>query len=146
MHVATTCLKPGQSVLPAKLAALDSETSLLLLFGGSRVIDRPALIQEILDACPRSHVMGCSTAGEIHGSEISDDSLVVAAVRFDKSRLLTTHAAVHTPKDSYAAGRAIAASLHQPALRGVLVLSDGLNVNGSELVKGLNDTLGAMSS
>ncbi|MCS6295151.1 MAG: FIST C-terminal domain-containing protein [Nitrospira sp.] len=142
MHVATTCLKPGQSGLPAKLAALDSETSLLLLFGGSRVIDRPALIQEILDACPRSHVMGCSTAGEIHGSEISDDSLVVAAVRFDKSRLLTTHAAVHTPKDSYAAGRAIAASLHQPALRGVLVLSDGLNVNGSELVKGLNDTLG----
>ncbi|ULA69399.1 MAG: hypothetical protein LZF62_430071 [Nitrospira sp.] len=142
MHVATTCLKPGQSGLPAKLAALDSETSLLLLFGGSRVIDRPALIQEILDACPRSHVMGCSTAGEIHGSEISDDSLVVASVRFDKSRLLTTHAAVHTPKDSYAAGRAIAASLHQTALRGVLVLSDGLNVNGSELVKGLNDTLG----
>lgn len=142
MHVATTCLKPGQSRLPTELAALDSETSLLLLFGGSRVIDRPALIEEIVDACPRSHVMGCSTAGEIHGSEISDDSLVIAAVRFDKTRLLTAHAAVHTPKDSYAAGRAIADNLHQPALRGLLVLSDGLNVNGSELVKGLNDTLG----
>ena len=142
MHVATTCLKPGQSPLPTELAALDSETSLLLLFGGSRVIDRPALIEEIVDACPRSHVMGCSTAGEIHGSEISDDSLVIAAVRFDKTRLLTAHAAVHTPKDSYAAGRAIADNLHQPALRGLLVLSDGLNVNGSELVKGLNDTLG----
>ncbi len=142
MHVATTCLKPGQSRLPTELAALDSETSLLLLFGGSRVIDRPALIEEIVDACPRSHVMGCSTAGEIHGSEISDDSLVIAAVRFDKTRLLTAHAAVHTPKDSYAAGRAIADNLHQPELRGLLVLSDGLNVNGSELVKGLNDTLG----
>ena len=142
MHVATTCLKPGQSRLPTELAALDSETSLLLLFGGSRVIDRPALIEEIVDACPRSLVMGCSTAGEIHGSEISDDSLVIAAVRFDKTRLLTAHAAVHTPKDSYAAGRAIADNLHQPALRGLLVLSDGLNVNGSELVKGLNDTLG----
>ena len=47
-----------------------------------------------------------------------------------------------SPNDSYAAGRAIAAQLKQPSLRGVLVLSDGLNVNGSELVKGLNDTLG----
>lgn len=142
MHVATASLTTGHSGMPHELAALDSDTSLMLLFGGSRLIDRPALIQQVVEACPRSHVMGCSTAGEIHGSEISDDSLVVAAVRFDNTRLLTTHAAVHSPKDSYAAGRAIAASLHQPGLRGLLVLSDGLNVNGSELVKGLNDTLG----
>lgn len=142
MHVATTSLKAGHADIPAELAAHDSENSLLLLFGSSSLIDRPELIQQVMAACPRSHVMGCSTAGEIHGVEISDDSLVVAAVRFEKTRLLTTQAAVHTPKDSYAAGRAIAASLHQPSLRGVLVLSDGLNVNGSELVKGLNDTLG----
>ncbi|MGC3973057.1 MAG: FIST N-terminal domain-containing protein [Nitrospira sp.] len=142
MHVATACLKPGHSGIPAELAALDSENSLLLLFGTSRLIDRPELSQQVMAACPRSHVMGCSTAGEIHGAEISDGSLVVAAVRFEKTRLLTTHAAVHGPKDSYAAGRAIAATLHQPALRGLLVLSDGLTVNGSELVKGLNDTLG----
>ncbi|GAB1722219.1 MAG: hypothetical protein NTNFB01_11150 [Nitrospira sp.] len=142
MQVATTCLKTGPSGIPAELAALDSETSLLLLFGGSRLIDRQDLIQQVMNACPRSHVMGCSTAGEIHGCEISDDSLVVAVVRFEKTPLLTTCAAVHSPKDSYAAGRAIAARLQQPELRGLLVLSDGLNVNGSELVKGLNDTLG----
>ena len=142
MHVTTTCLKHDHSGMLGELAALDSDASLLLLFGASRLIDRPNLIHQVMTACPRSHVMGCSTAGEIHGSEISDDSLVVAAVRFEKTRLLTTHAAVHTPKDSYAAGCAIADRLHQPELRGLVVLSDGLNVNGSELVKGLNDTLG----
>ncbi len=142
MHVTTTCLKPGHSNIPAELAAFDSENSLLLLFGASHLIDRPELIQQVMAACPRSQAIGCSTSGEIHGAEISDDSLVVAAVRFEKTRLLTTHAAVHSPKDSYAAGRAIAAGLQQPSLRGLLVLSDGLNVNGSELVKGLNDTLG----
>lgn len=86
--------------------------------------------------------MGCSTAGEIHGCEISDASMAVAAVRFDHTPIRTAHAAVHSPIDSYAAGHAIAAQLREPSLRGVLVLSDGLNVNGSELVKGLNDTLG----
>ena len=142
MHVATTCLKTGQSGIPAELTALDSETSLLLLFGDSRLIDHPALIQQVLDACPRSHVMGCSTAGEIHGCEISDDSLVVAAARFDHTALRTAQATVQAPTDSYTAGRTIAEQLKHPSLRGVFVLSDGLNVNGSELVKGLNDTLG----
>ena len=142
MHVATTCLKTGQSGIPAELTALDSETSLLLLFGDSRLIDHPALIQQVLDACPRSHVMGCSTAGEIHGCEISDDSLVVAAARFDHTALRTAQATVQAPTDSYTAGCTIAEQLTHSSLRGVFVLSDGLNVNGSELVKGLNDTLG----
>jgi hypothetical protein len=142
MQIVTKRLTSAQPEVPAELAALDSETSFLLLFGASRMIDRPDLINRVMAACPRSHVMGCSTSGEIHGAEISDESLVVAAVRFAKTRLLTTHAAVRTPKDSYAAGCAIAASLQQAQLRGLLVLSDGLNVNGSELVKGLNDTLG----
>ena len=142
MHVATACLQSDDSAIPTELTDLDSANSLLLLFGASRLIDRPDLIQQVMTACPRSHVMGCSTAGEIHGGQISDDSLVVAVVHFEKTRLLTTHAAVQAPQDSYRAGRAIAANIHQPGLRGVLVLSDGLNVNGSELVKGLNDTLG----
>lgn len=86
--------------------------------------------------------MGCSTAGEIHGCEISDDGMAVAALRFDNTPIRTAHAAVQSPNDSYAAGRTIAEQLKQPSLRGVLVLSDGLNVNGSELVKALNDTLG----
>ena len=49
----------------------------------------------------------CSTAGEIHGCEISDDSMAVAAVRFDNTPIRTAHAAVHSPNDSYAAGHAL---------------------------------------
>jgi len=142
MHVETCAIKTGSSFSPASLSTLDSEETLVLLFGAPDLIDTPHRIREVVDACPRSHVMGCSTAGEIHGCEIFDDSIAVAAVRFDHTPIRTAHAAVHSPNDSYAAGRAIAAQLRQPSLRGVLVLSDGLNVNGSELVKGLNDTLG----
>jgi hypothetical protein len=142
MHITTTCLRTGGSWSPESFSSFDSPNTLLLVFGASSLIDRPDRINQVLDACPLSQVIGCSTSGEIHGSEISDDSLVLAAVRFDKSFIHTAQAAVDTPKDSYAAGRAIATELKKPSLRGVLILSDGLYVNGSELVKGLNDTLG----
>jgi hypothetical protein len=141
MHVTTTCIKPGNSWAPTALSQLDSPETLLVLFGASSLIDTPDRIRQVLDAFPQSHVIGCSTAGEIHGAEISDDSLVVAAVRFDKTPILTAHATVQTPRDSYAAGYEIASRLKEPSLRGLLVLSDGLNVNGSELVNGLNDRL-----
>ncbi len=142
MYVTTACIKADHSWCPSALSELDSPETLLLIFGSSGLIDTPDRIRQVLDVCPQSHVMGCSTSGEIHGSEISDDSLVVAAVQFEKTPVRTAQAAVCDPQDSYAAGAAIAAQLNRPSLRAILVLSDGLHVNGSELVKGLNDTLG----
>src|SRR3984893_2725907 len=51
---------------------------------------------------------------------------------------MTAAASVDHPEESFAAGESIARQLQDPALRGVLLFSDGLNVNGSELVRGLN--------
>ncbi len=142
MHVTTTSIQAGSTFSPASLSTVDSENTLLLLFGAPGLIDAPHRIREVLESFPHSRVMGCSTAGEIHGCEISDDSLVVAAVHFEQTPIRTAEATVPSPQDSYTAGCAIATQLKHPSLRGVLVLSDGLNVNGSELVKGLNTTLG----
>jgi len=46
-----------------------------------------------------------------------------------------------TEADSRAAGERLARELDPDGLRGVFVLSEGLNVNGSELVRGLNSVL-----
>jgi hypothetical protein len=46
-------------------------------------------------------------------------------------------------EQSHAAGEALARALHQPGLTHVLVLSDGLKVNGTELVRGLRGGLPA---
>lgn len=142
MDVTTSCIKSLNALTPSATAELDSPNTLLVLFGSSALINTPDRIQQALTAYPQSHVIGCSTAGEIHGSEISDDSLVVAAVRFEKTSVRTAQAIARDPKDSYAAGTAIGSQLKRPSLRAILVLSDGLHVNGSELVKGLNDTVG----
>jgi|GEM_PF-2636406 len=105
MRVTTTCLKLGAPWSSESLSALDSDQTLLLLFGASNLLDTPDRMAEVLKACPRSHVMGCSTSGEIHGNEISDNSLVVAAVQFEQTPFAQPKQPSHplrvpTPRDA----------------------------------------------
>ena len=95
-----------------------------------------------MSAYPRSHIVGCSTAGEIFGTHLGDDSLAVAVARFEHgTSVASTTATVRSQDESFAAGEALARGLADPSLRAVLLFSDGLNVNGSELVRGLNSVL-----
>jgi hypothetical protein len=120
---------------------LDSERTLVLVFGAPGYFGDPAPLCALRDAYPRARIIGCSTAGEILGSKISDESMAVAVARFQHTDLAVAAAPVATEAGSFAAGRALARALGRPDLRGVLVLSDGLQVNGSELSAGLESAL-----
>ena len=122
-------------------AALDSERTLVVLFGPSALIDSPGPAKRLFEAYPRSRIIGCSSSGEIHGTRILDDSLTVAVAKFERVSLRLASARIGGPDDSFAAGRDIAGQLNAPDLRAVLVLSDGLLVNGSALVRGVNSIL-----
>lgn len=121
--------------------ALDSEQTLVMMFGASELIDRPAPVEHVVKAFPRSLVMGCSTSGEIHGTRIHDDSLVVAVAKFERTALRLACAEITSADTSFETGAAIARQLAADDLRAVLLLSDGLAVNGSELVRGVNGVL-----
>ena len=123
------------------LPAIDSEQTLVVAFGSPEFGADTRPFDDLRRAFPTSQIVGCSTAGEIIGPDLIDGSVVVAAARFDSSTLRTASAAVGSAEGSFAAGKDIAHQLADPALRGVLVLSDGLTVNGSELVRGLNAVL-----
>jgi len=89
----------------------------------------------------QSSIIGCSTSGEIFYKNIFDESLSVIVMKFDKTIIKTVKAAVKSGNYSFQAGESIANQLKAPDLCGIFLLSDGLNVNGSELVKGLNSTI-----
>ncbi len=127
----------------SRLGAPDSERTLVVIFGASHFIDRPAPIKRMIDAYPRSRIIGCSSSGEIHGTRVLDDSLSVAVAKFDHVTLRLANARISGPDESFAAGGDIARQLNAPDLRAVLMLSDGLQVNGSELVRGVNSILAA---
>lgn len=125
------------------LPQLDSEQTLVLVFGGACFRGSTGPLDELQRAYPQAHHLGCSTSGEIHGTDIDDDSLTVAVMKLEKNRLQSAVAHVGSADESYAAGRDIAEQLDGDDLKGVFVISDGLLVNGSQLVRGLNDVLPA---
>ncbi len=117
---------------------LDSENTLILVFAAPEFINDPAPIKELAKKYPKSKIMGCSGSGEIAGARIYDHSISVAIVKFEKTLIKEAIITINDPKDSYNAGKALSSELNDNDLKGVFVLSEGLNINGSELVKGLN--------
>lgn len=119
---------------------LDSERTLVLVFGASAFLDHPEPLRKLVSAFPASHIVGCSSSGEIFEDLIYDDSLAVAVTRFDHTDLRVAVAATSSDS-SHRAGRDLARALADPNLAGVLVLSEGLDVNGTDLVDGLTEGL-----
>ena len=69
--------------------------------------------------------------------------MVVAVARFEATQLRSAAAPVRAAEQSFTAGEALGRQLAGAGLRGVHVLSDGLAVNGSALVRGLAAVLPA---
>ena len=120
---------------------LDSKNSVVFAFGSPYLRDDPGPVMELLRAYPQARVMGCSTAGEIFGTGIKDQSLSVAVAQFERTGLAFTSARAKASADSYKVGLQIARKLLKPDLRALFVLSNGTTINGSELVRGLNEVL-----
>ncbi len=121
--------------------ALDSASTLVIVFGAPEYRDDPGALAELKAAFPSSTIVGCSTSGEIFGTKIFDRSLSIAVARFERSRLRHITAPIANASGSSEAGAALAEALLADDLKGVFVLSDGLQVNGSELVRGFASKL-----
>jgi hypothetical protein len=87
--------------------------------------------------------MGCSTAGEICGTSVCDDTVVTTAVEFENTEIRVARVNIGEVGDCVRAGETLATSLPQDQLIHVFVISDGLKINGSELVQGMLSKLPA---
>ena len=141
MQLETFCFNGHSNCSYPLSQAFDPSRTLVILFGGSDFIESPEAVTRIAQAHRDCPVLGCSTSGEIMGTRIQDNSLVGAVVQFEKTQVKVASAPIQNPKESYTAGNTIGRELNHPDLRGVFVLSDGLRVNGSELVRGINAVL-----
>ncbi len=117
------------------------DAGLVLVFGATARIREPGLTGRIRAMYPNALILGCSTAGEIMGTRVYDDTLVITAAAFDSTTLRGSAVKVSGIDESYDAGRRIALALNREGLRHVFVLCEGLNINGTELVSGLKDHL-----
>lgn len=140
MHVSQKIFSASDKLHFSESAEQNS-TQLVLIFGSRTMLSDIEHFHAIRSAFPTALIMGCSTAGEIHGTEVSDDTLVTTAVTFKHTRLHLVKADIQENSQSFAVGGALATLLPAEDLVHVLVLSDGLKVNGTELVRGLKTKL-----
>jgi len=110
-------------------------------FGSRNVLSDPTSLAALRVAFPDVPVVGCSTAGEIFGTNVQDGTLSVTAVRFEHTRLRFTRRTVPDRSTCREAARDVARALAADDLVSVFVLSDGLRVYGPDVVAGLGDVL-----
>lgn len=140
MRVAQLCWSEnaGWAVVPGERTDAD----LVFFFGTRQALTCGARYHELRAMFPNAHIIGCSTGGQIRDQDVTDDEIAAAAIRFDATTLRVACEPACSPDQSRACGAALGRSLAAPNLAGIFVLSDGLNVNGSELVAGITGAVG----
>ncbi len=115
----------------------------ILYFGSREMLACGSRYGELRAMFPDAAILGCTTGGQIRGDDIFDDEISAVAMRFDATAIKLACETANSALDSRAAGRSIGEKLQGSDLAGIFVLSDGLNVNGSELVAGITERVGA---
>jgi hypothetical protein len=120
---------------------MGEQTQLVIVFAATEILKEITFFDDLKKMYPKAHLFGCSTSGEISGTKVSDDTLVATAIHFEHTEVMTSQIPLDKTSGSLEAGEMLAKSIKQDGLIHVFVLSDGLNVNGSELVAGLAKNL-----
>jgi hypothetical protein len=127
------------------------DAGLVLYFGSNEALRTGSWLSELATLYPNAHLVGCSTGGQIHsacggatptGVGIDETGISAVAMRFAATKLRIATESVTAASQSRQYGEALGRKLVDASLVGVYVLSDGLQVNGSDLVSGLTSVVG----
>lgn len=128
-------------LLDGEKECVNNDVDIVFVFGDIGIIrehDHTSLLKK---KYPNAHIVGTSTAGNILDDVVSEHPAVATAVSFDKGHVVLKSVNNLENEALYETAQELARSLPQEGLRHVFVIADGLKINGSELVKGLNSIL-----
>lgn len=117
---------------------LGETAQLVFIFGQTELLKERVHFDEVRAFYPNAEIVGCSTSGEICQEEVFNTHIICTAVHFDKATIKVKRENIITMDDSFQIGEKLAGQFEQEGLVHVMVLSDGLNVNGSDLTRGIN--------
>lgn len=120
------------------------EVQFVLGFGSKELLTKNECYIAIRKRFSKAELLLCSSAGEIFDKEVYNNSVSLVAIQFVSTKLKTSEVNINDFSDSYEAGKALISKLSQEGLKLIFVLSDGSQVNGSELVKGVNSTVNGL--
>ena len=124
-----------------KIESIHIDANLFLLFISPDFNLKDDVLLSLNLKYPKSTIIGCSTAGEISDVTVKDKTISLTAIQLEKTTLKKVSFQIKDMNCSYKAGEEIANKLDENDLKHVIVLSDGLNVNGADLVSGLKSKI-----
>jgi hypothetical protein len=119
--------------------------NIILLFVSPMFKAKTELVEQLLKMYPNVNLLGCSTAGEISGITVTDETVSLTAIKFEKVQHQLEIVEIEHKNQSFKAGASLAQKLKSEDLKHILLFSDGLNVNGADLVSGLRSVLPSTS-
>jgi len=120
---------------------VDGQANLVLGFGLKSFLEDTDVYTSLRTRFPEAVIALCSSSGEIHHTEVYDDSLTLLTMEFSATTLRHQGVDIRDHPDSFTAGKEVVGNLMADDLQHILVLSDGSLVNGSELVQGMQSII-----
>jgi len=118
-----------------------TDPQLILLFGHSTALQAAHQREELQHVYPTAQMMGCSTAGEIFQTQVLDEELVATVIQFEHTAIKGFEIQLAPHENSFVAGDRLGQLIDTTNLIHLFLLSDGLQVNGSDLVRGVVQNL-----
>ncbi|MDA8621295.1 FIST C-terminal domain-containing protein [Psychrosphaera sp.] len=118
-----------------------SPAQLVLTFGNRKLMQDELFREQLTVAFPNAEIIGCTTSGEILNTEIYDETLVVNELEFESTKINCQSVSLDNFENFDAAISHLVNSLPIENLKHVLVISDGHNVNGTDLASQLMNLL-----
>lgn len=132
----------GDNLIAQAGQQTDKAPQLIMCFAAKDKLANPGIYAILNKKFPGAQIVMCSTAGEIFHESVQDNTLIAAAMQFDNTNIQTAAINIADYPNSYDAAWSLVKKLPLEGIVNILIFSDGSIVNGSELVKGLNDAAG----
>lgn len=130
--------KKNQEWSPLIGTDLKLQKPLVLVFGNRYALESQKIHHEVKKLFPDGEIVFGSTAGEIIGNQVLEDSITLTAIEFEKSnyKVFRENSLEHN-KDAILLGNKLIQKVPKENLKHIIIVSEGSFINGSALIEGL---------
>ena len=118
----------------------DVTPDLVIYFGDGDILEDAH--NQLQSVAPNAILLGCSSGGQIANEGVDDLTFVAAALEFSTTKVKSASCEINHAISSSQAGKNIGEQLKSDDLACIIILSDGMAANGSDLARGVSDVVG----
>ncbi len=116
---------------------LGERADLVLAFANRQILESKSWYAELRSYYRNADIIFCSTAGDIIDDSVMDDVLTTTAIHFERTVIKCRQIEIGNHSSHFTAGKDLRRLFPSLGLKHVFLISHGLNVNGTDLMKGM---------